>query len=110
MTTCKFCGQVILDGKECTCDGAVAERKKQNKIRQASALLKETFADDGESYIPAGTVDVLISVLPMIADEDFKKVTIQLDGGIKASVKLNSNGKIEIERTDTLKVKNETQS
>ena len=46
----------------------------------------------------------------MIADEDFKKVTIQLDGGIKASVKLNSNGKIEIERTDTLKVKNETQS
>lgn len=28
MTTCEFCGQVILDGKECTCDGAVAERKK----------------------------------------------------------------------------------
>lgn len=90
--------------------GLLPKEKKQNKIRQATALLKETFADDGESYIPAGTVDVLISVLPMIADEDFKKVTIQLDGGIKASVKLNSNGKIEIERTDTLKVKNETQS
>lgn len=90
--------------------GLLPKEKKQNKIRQATALLKETFADDGESYIPAGTVDILISVLPLIADEDFKKVTIQLDGGIKASVKLNSNGKIEIERTDTLKVKNETQS
>lgn len=33
-----------------------------------------------------------------------------LDGGIKACVKLNSNGKIEVERTDTLKVKSETQS
>lgn len=90
--------------------GPLPKEKKQNKIRQATVLLKETFADDGESYIPAGTVDVLISVLPMIAEEDFKKVTIQLDGGIKASVKLNSNGKIEIERTDTLKVKSETQS
>lgn len=90
--------------------GLLPKEKKQNKIRQATALLKETFADDGESYIPAGTVDVLISVLPLIVDEDFKKVTIQLDGGIKASVKLNSNDKIEIERTDTLKVKNETQS
>lgn len=90
--------------------GLLPKEKKQNKIRQATALLKETFADDGESYIPSGTVDILISVLPLIADEDFKKVTIQLDGGIKASVKLNSNGKIEIERTDTLKVKNETQS
>lgn len=90
--------------------GLLPKEKKQNKIRQATALLKETFADDGESYIPAGTVDILISVLPLIADEDFKKVTIQLDGGIKASVKLNSNGKIEIERIDTLKVKNETQS
>lgn len=90
--------------------GLLPKEKKQNKIRQATALLKETFADDGESYIPAGTVDILISVLPLIADEDFKKVTIQLDGGIKASVKLNSNGKIEVERTDTLKVKSETQS
>lgn len=110
MTTCEFCGQVILDGKECTCDGAVDERKKQKKINEATRIIYETFADDGESYIPAKTIDILISVLPLIADEDFKKVTIQLDGGIKASVKLNSNGKIEIERIDTLKVKNETQS
>lgn len=102
--------KLFLTERNVPATGPLPKGKKQNKIRQATALLKETFADDGESYIPAGTVDILISVLPLIADEDFKKVTIQLDGGIKASVKLNSNGKIEIERTDTLKVKNETQS
>lgn len=102
--------KLFLTARSALAMGPLPKEKKQNKIRQATVLLKETFADDGESYIPAGTVDVLISVLPMIAEEDFKKVTIQLDGGIKASVKLNSNGKIEIERTDTLKVKSETQS
>lgn len=84
--------------------------KSKKKINEATRIIYETFADDGESYIPAKTIDILISVLPLIADEDFKKVTIQLDGGIKASVKLNSNGKIEVERKDTLKVKSETQS
>lgn len=105
-----FADKLFLTARSALATGLLPKEKKQNKIRQATALLKETFADDGESYIPAGTVDILISVLPLIADEDFKKVTIQLDGGIKASVKLNSNGKIEIERIDTLKVKNETQS
>lgn len=110
MTTCEFCGQVILDGRECNCSMAVADRKKRKKIEEAEQLLYETFADDGESYIPTDTVEILKSCLPRIAAEDFKKVTIQLDGGIKASVKLNSNGKIEVERIDTLKVKNETRS
>lgn len=105
-----FADKLFLTARSAPATGPLPKEKKQNKIRQATALLKETFADDGESYIPAGTVDILISVLPLIVDEDFKKVTIQLDGGIKASVKLNSNGKIEIERIDTLKVKNETQS
>lgn len=27
MKTCEYCGQVLLDDKDCTCDGAVAERK-----------------------------------------------------------------------------------
>lgn len=110
MTTCEFCGQAVLDGEECHCAGAVEQRKVQKKINEATRIIYETFADNGESYIPAKTIDILISVLPLIADEDFKKVTIQLDGGIKACVKLNSNGKIEVERTDTLKVKSETQS
>lgn len=76
MTTCEFCGQALLDGRECDCSMAVADRKKRKKIEEAEQLLYETFADDGESYIPARTVDILISVLPLIVDEDFKKVTI----------------------------------
>lgn len=84
--------------------------KSVKKIEEAEQLLYETFADDGESYIPTDTVEILKSCLPRIAAEDFKKVTIQLNGGVKASLKLNSNGKIEIERTDTLKIKNETNS
>lgn len=39
MTTCEYCGQVILDGRECTCDGAVAERKKQKKINEATRII-----------------------------------------------------------------------
>ena len=27
MKTCEYCGQVLLDDRDCTCDGAVAERK-----------------------------------------------------------------------------------
>lgn len=38
MATCEYCGQVILDGRECTCEGAVAERKKQKKIMKQHGL------------------------------------------------------------------------
>lgn len=110
MTTCEYCGQILLDNKECTCDGAVAARKQQRQIKEAQQLCRETFADDGESYIPDGTVQVLQSVIPMIADGRFKKVAIQIPGGIKATVKLGFCGKIEVERTDTLKIKAETQT
>lgn len=33
MTTCEFCGQVLIDGKMCDCPRAVAERKKRTNYR-----------------------------------------------------------------------------
>lgn len=66
------------------------------------------FKDDGESLIPAGTVDPLICSCPLIADGDVKKVIARISDGIKAAVKYGAGGKIEVERTDTSKVKDET--
>lgn len=92
-----FADRLSLTAKSAIVPVPLNKEKCKKKINEATRIIYETFADDGESYIPAKTIDILISVLPLIADEDFKKVTIQLDGGIKACVKLNSNGKIEVE-------------
>ena len=66
------------------------------------------FKDDGESLIPAGTVDPLICSCPLIADGDVKKVIARISDGIRAAVKYGAGGKIEVERTDTSKIKDET--
>lgn len=108
MKTCEYCGQVLLDDRDCTCDGAVAERKKRSRIAEAQDIIKDMFKDDGESLIPAGTVDPLICSCPLIADGDVKKVIARISDGIRAAVKYGAGGKIEVERTDTSKIKDET--
>lgn len=37
MKTCEYCGQVLLDDGDCTCDGAVAERKNGAGLPQRRA-------------------------------------------------------------------------
>lgn len=110
MRTCEYCGQVLLDNKDCTCDGAVTERKKQSRIAEAQDIIKDMFKGDSESLIPDGTVDLLMVSCPLIADGGVKKVTVQLSDGIRAVVKYGTGGKIEVERTDTTKIKDETLS
>lgn len=108
MSTCKHCGQTLIDGKLCDCPDAVAERKKRSRISEAQDIIKDMFKDDGESLIPVGTVDLLMNSCPLIADGDVKKVTVQISDGIKAAVKYGAGGKIEVERTDTSKIKDKT--
>lgn len=85
-----------------------SQKEKRSRIAAAQGIIKDMFKDDGESLIPAGTVDLLMDSCPLIADGDVKKVTVQLSDGIKAAVKYGAGGKIEVERTDTSKIKDET--
>lgn len=73
------------------------KEKKRSRIAEAQDIIKDMFKNDGESLIPAGTVDLLMNSCPLIADGDVKKVTVQLSDGIRAAVKYGAGGKIEVE-------------
>lgn len=42
---CEFCGQAILDGGECRCQGAVEKRDIERKIRNAKLAIKDMFCN-----------------------------------------------------------------
>lgn len=56
---CEFCGQVVLDGKACSCYEATKERKVKNKIVEANNSVDELFraCDTGEYEIPIQIID-----------------------------------------------------
>lgn len=69
------------------------KEKKRSRIAEAQDIIKDMFKDDGESLIPAGTVDPLICSCPLIADGDVKKVIARISDGIKAAVKYGADGR-----------------
>lgn len=109
MSTCEFCGQVLIDGKMCDCPRAVAERKKEQIIGEAQTIVEETFAA-GSEPLPSESIEMLKDVCALIANGYIRKVSVLLKGGIKANIKTAAKAKIEVERIDTTKFKAETET
>lgn len=109
MSVCQYCGQVLIDNKECECPRAVAERKKEQIITEAKALVNQIFAA-GSEPVPEESVEIMKDICELIANGYLRKVSIVLPGGIKANIKTAAKAKIEVEKINTTKIKSETET
>ena len=119
---CRFCGQTIAIETEesltspqlaeeatmrCTCEQAVEYQKEKQRKEKAmmnvSALFGENAAPD--KRCGEGIVNILKAAVEEIYTGGLAKVTLNLRGGVKASISQNAKGEINVERTETKKQK-----
>ncbi len=119
---CRFCGQMIqLDTEEkltkpqaeematmtCGCSEAVEYQKEKQRKEKALKNVSTLFGEDAlpEKRIGEGIVNILRAAVEEIYSGGLAKATLNLRGGVKASISQNSKGEINVERTETKKQK-----
>lgn len=119
---CRFCGQMVqieADGKltqpqaeekaamTCQCPEAVEYQKEKQRKEKALKNVSVLFGEDAapEKRIGEGIVSIMRAAVEEIYSGGLAKVTLNLRGGVKASISQNSKGEINVERTETKKQK-----
>lgn len=119
---CRFCGQMIqLEGDceltqpqaeekatmMCQCSEAVEYQKEKQRKEKALKNVSVLFGEDAapEKRIGEGIANILRAAVEEIYSGGLAKVTLNLRGGVKASISQNSKGEINVERTETKKQK-----
>ena len=119
---CRFCGQMAqieADGEltkpqaeqkatmTCQCPEAVEYQKEKLRKEKALKNVSVLFGEDAapEKRIGEGIVSILQAAVEEIYSGGLAKVTLNLRGGVKASISQNSKGEINVERTETKKQK-----
>ena len=119
---CRFCGQMAqieADGEltkpqaeekatmTCQCPEAVEYQKEKQRKEKALKNVSVLFGEDAapEKRIGEGIVNILRAAVEEIYSGGLAKVTLNLRGGVKASISQNSKGEIHVERTETQKQK-----
>lgn len=119
---CRFCGQLVqLDGDceltpeqaeekavmNCKCAEAVEYQKKKLRKEKALKNISTLFGEDAEpeKRIREDLIDILQAAVEQIYDGTMEKISLNLRGGVKASVSQNAKGEINVERTETKKQK-----
>ena len=120
--TCRFCGQTIaIESEEsltapqlaeeatmrCTCEQAVEYQKEKQRKEKALKNVSVLFGQDAapEKRVGEEIVSILSAAVEEIYTGGLAKVTLNLRGGVKASVSQNAKGEINVERTETKKQK-----
>ena len=119
---CRFCGQTIAIETEesltspqlaeeatmrCTCEQAVEYQKEKQRNEKALKNVSVLFGQDAapEKRVGEEIVSILSAAVEEIYTGGLAKVTLNLRGGVKASVSQNAKGEINVERTETKKQK-----
>lgn len=119
---CRFCGQMVqIDTEEkltqpqaeeqatmtCTCTEAVDYQKEKQRKEKAMKNVSALFGDDAtpDKRAGEGIVNILRAAVEEIYTGGLAKVTLNMRGGVKASISQNSKGEINVERTETKKQK-----
>ena len=91
----------------CSCDDAVEYQKEKNRKENALKNVEKLFGREApqEKRIREDVVKLLRAAVEEIYTGGLAKVTLNLRGGVKASVSQNSKGEINVERTETQKQK-----
>lgn len=119
---CRFCGQTIAIETEesltspqlaeeatmrCTCEQSVEYQKEKQRKEKALKNVSVLFGQDAapEKRVGEEIVSILSAAVEEIYTGGLAKVTLNLRGGVKASVSQNAKGEINVERTETKKQK-----
>jgi hypothetical protein len=119
---CRFCGQTIAIETEesltspqlaeeatmrCTCEQAVEYQKEKQRKEKALKNVSVLFGQDAapEKRVGEEIVSILSAAVEEVYTGGLAKVTLNLRGGVKASVSQNAKGEINVERTETKKQK-----
>lgn len=119
---CRFCGQMVQieygyeltppQAEEeatmtCNCAGAVEYQKEKMRKEKALKNVSALFGGDAppDKRAGEGIVNILRAAVEEIYTGGLAKVTLNLRGGVKASISQNSKGEINVERTETKKQK-----
>lgn len=119
---CRFCGQMMQISEEeqltqpqaeeqatmsCNCDAAIEYQKEKQRKEKAMKNVSVLFGEDAapEKRVGEGIVSILRAAVEEIYSGGLAKVTLNLRGGVKASISQNSKGEINVERTETKKQK-----
>lgn len=119
---CMFCGQMVqfmakdLLGEEeaqelatmhCSCPEAVDHRKEKKRKENALKNVSKLFGEDAEAgkRVSNSIVEILEAAVEEIYTGGLAKVTLNLRGGVKASISQNAKGEINVERIETRKQK-----
>lgn len=119
---CRFCGQMVqIETDEkltkqqaeeeatmlCTCAEALEYQKEKQRKDKALKNVSVLFGEDAapEKRAGDGIVNILKAAVEEIYTGGLAKVTLNIRGGVKASVSQNSKGEINVERTETKKQK-----
>ena len=119
---CRFCGQMVQieTDKEltqpqaeeqatmtCNCTEAVEYQKEKQRKEKALKNVSVLFGQDAapEKRVGEEIVSILSAAVEEIYTGGLAKVTLNLRGGVKASISQNSKGEINVERTETKKQK-----
>lgn len=111
---CRFCGQIrqLEDAERteeqaieeattnCDCLKAVMYRKEKRRKEKAMQNVDTLFAQEEE-----GIEKLLKAAVDLILEDQMEKITLNLYGGVKATISQNSKGEINVERTVTRKQK-----
>lgn len=102
---CEFCGQVLLDGRDCDCYAATKKRETEKKIEDAKQNIQDIFVNTvSDEVVPPGdeALDLLGKCVEAVAYEHITKASIVLPGGVKANLS-KKNTAIKVERVETIK-------
>jgi hypothetical protein len=118
---CRFCGQMVQINEDnltqpqaeekatmqCNCPEAVEYQKEKQRKEKAIKNVSALFGEDAaaEKRAGEGINEILKSAVEEIYTGGLAKVTLNIRGGVKASISQNSKGEINVERTETKKQK-----
>ncbi len=108
---CKFCGQVMLDGRECNCPAAKEQREIKRRIINAKQAINDIFVNSQveSNVIPPSdeALELMKYCVELIAYDHIDKASIVLPGAVKANIS-KKGAVIKVERAETIKSSKET--
>lgn len=118
---CRFCGQMMqVEGEDltkpqaeeqatmtCNCSEAAEYQKEKQRKEKAMKNVSVLFGEDAtpDKRVGEGIVNILKAAVEEIYTGGLAKVTLNMRGGVKASISQNSKGEINVERIETKKQK-----
>lgn len=106
-TSCQFCGQILLNGDECTCTGAKMYRRIQDQIERAVLAINEIFGEAckeaGYQPVSENSISLMNNAAMQIANYKMHAVSFTFASGTRAKLTRGAKGAIKVERLETKK-------